>query len=133
MKVNIVTKNGASVLSVKIDFNDVLDENFAAICEAITNKGRVLKELVTLFEKEGDSLDAIIQIISTSIGEIAAKHSLSEKLGINPQTAQYLLDMPLENLTALNAKKLKKMLYEYRTNISKLVVKKSHYIENTKI
>ena len=122
MKVNVETKNGVSVLSVKTDFNEVLDENFAAICEAIANKERVLKELATLFEKESDSLDAIIQIISTARGEIAAKHALSEKLGINPRTSKYLLDMSLEDLTALNAKKLKKMLYEYRTNISKLVV-----------
>ena len=122
MKVNIVTTNGASVLSFKTDFNEVLDENFAAICEAIANKGKAIKELVNLFEKDENILDNIIQIITTSRGENAAKNALSKELGISPQNAQYLLDMSLENLTALNVKKLKKMLDDYRTNISKLVV-----------
>ena len=118
----VLTKNGKSVLSFKTDFNEVLEENFAAICEAIANKGKVLKELLNLFEGQGNSIDTIIQIMKTSRGENAAMHSLSEKLGLNQVTAQYLLDMSLEDLTALNAKKLKKMLDDYRTNISKLVV-----------
>ena len=122
MKVNVVTKNGASVLSVKTDFNEVLDENFAAICEAIANKGKAIKELTSIFEKEDNSLDNIIQIMTTSRGENAAKNALSEKLGISPQTAQYLLVMSLEDLTTLNVKKLKKMLDDYKANISKLVV-----------
>ena len=118
----VLTKNGKSVLSLKTDFNEVLEENFAAICEAIANKGKALKELVTLFEKEGECLDTIIQIMTTSRDDNAAKNALSKKLGINLQTAFYLLDMPLEDFTALNAKNLKKMLNDYRTNISKLVV-----------
>ena len=124
MKINVVTKNGVSTLSFqfKTDFNEVLDNNFAAICNAITNKGIILKELLSLFEKEDNSLDTIIQIMTTSRGENAAKNALSKELGICPQTAQYLLDISLENLTALNAKKLRKMLDEYRTNIGKLVV-----------
>ena len=123
MEMKVLTKkNGKSVLSFKTDFNEVLEENFAAICEAIANKGKAIKELVNLFEKDENSLDNIIQIMTTSRGEKAAKNALSKELGISPQTAQYLLDMSLENLTALNAKKLKKMLDDYRTNISKLVV-----------
>ena len=122
MEMKVLTKNGKSVLSFKTDFNEVLDENFAAICEAIANKGKAIKELVNLFEKDENILDNIIQIITTSRGENAAKNALSKELGISPQNAQYLLDMSLENLTALNVKKLKKMLDDYRTNISKLVV-----------
>ena len=122
MEMKVLTKNGKSVLSFKTDFNEVLDENFAAICEAIANKGKAIKELTSVFEKEANSLDNIIQIMTTSRGENAAKNALSKKLGIRSQTAQYLLDMSLENLTVLNAKKLKKLLDDYRTNISKLVV-----------
>ena len=118
----VLTKNGKSVLSFKTDFNEVLDENFAAICEAIANKGKAIKELTSVFEKEDNSLDAIIQIMTNSRGENAAKNALSKELGISPQNAQYLLDMSLENLTALNVKKLKKMLDDYQANISKLVV-----------
>jgi Type IIA topoisomerase (DNA gyrase/topo II, topoisomerase IV), A subunit len=122
MEMKVLTKNGKSVLSFKTDFNEVLDENFAAICEAIANKGKAIKELTSVFEKEDNSLDNIIQIMTTSRGENAAKNALSKELGISPQNAQYLLDMSLENLTALNVKKLKKMLDDYQTNISKLVV-----------
>ena len=121
MKV-LTKKNGKSVLSFKTDFNEVLEENFAAICEAIANKGKAIKELVNLFEKDENILDNIIQIMTTSRGENAAKNALSKELGISPQNAQYLLDMSLENLTALNVKKLKKMLDDYKANISKLVV-----------
>ena len=121
MEMKVLTKNGVSALSFKTDFNEVLDNNFAAICNAIANKGIILKELLSLFEKEDNSLDTIIQIMTTSRGEKAAKHALSEKLGICPQTAQYLLDISLENLTSLNGRKLRKMLDDYKANISKLV------------
>ena len=123
MKINVVTKNGVSTLSFqfKTDFNEVLDNNFAAICNAIANKGIILKELLSLFEKEDNGLDIIIQIMTNSRGEKAAKRALSEKLGICPQTAQYLLDISLENLTSLNGRKLRKMLDDYKANISKLV------------
>ena len=100
----------------------MLDENFAAICEVIANKGKAIKELTNVFEKEDNSLHTIIQIMTTSIGENAAKHSLSEELGISSQTAQYLLDMSLEKLTALNAEKVKKMLDDYKANIGKMVI-----------
>ncbi|MBO6060166.1 MAG: hypothetical protein J6P67_08515 [Bacteroidaceae bacterium] len=53
----VFTKNGVSALSFKTDFYEVLDNNFAAICNAIANKGIILKELLSLFEKEDNSLD----------------------------------------------------------------------------
>ena len=122
MEMKVLTKNGKSVLSFKTDFNEVLDDNFVAICDAIANKGIILKELLSLFEKEDNSLDAIIQIMTNSRGEKAAKHALSKELGISSHTAQYLLDISLENLTSLNGRKLRKMLDDYKANISKLVV-----------
>lgn len=123
MKVNVVTKNGVSALSFKTDFNEVLDKNFAAICEAIANKGKALKELLNLFEECDDEFLEVVWLTpARERGENAAKYALSEELGISLQTAQYLLDMTLEDLAALNATKLKKMLDEYKTNISKLVV-----------
>ena len=122
MNVNIVTENGVSNLSIKTNFNDVLDENFAAICEAIANKGMVLKELVGLFEKESKSLEMIIQIIATLRDENKAMRVLPEKLGINSRTAQYLLGLSFEKMSVLNAKNLKMMLDDYKANIGKLDV-----------
>ena len=118
----VITKNEKSVLSVKADFNEVLDNNFAAICAAIANKGMIIKELITLFERERGGFDAIIQIMMASKGEKAAKVNLSEKLGIKPQTAQCLLDMSIEDLASLNAKKLRETLDDYKAKIEKLIV-----------
>jgi len=111
MKVNIVTENGASALSVKADFNEVLEKNFAAICEAIANKGIILKELLKLFEEQGDEFIETVWL-APGMGRSTkeAEQFLSEGLGISQVTAHYLLNMPFENFTTLNAKKLKKML-----------------------
>jgi orotate phosphoribosyltransferase-like protein len=123
MKVNVVTKNGMSALSVKTDFNEVLDKNLAAICDAIANKGIVLKELVNLFEEQGDEFLETVWLVSVEVkGKKEAEQSLSEELEISLVTAQYLLNTSLENLTSLNAKKLRKMLEEYKANVSKLVI-----------
>ena len=123
MKVNVVTKNGMSALSFKTDFNEVLDKNLAAICDAIANKGIVLKELVNLFEEQGDEFLETVWLVSVEVkGKKEAEQSLSEELEISLVTAQYLLNTSLENLTSLNAKKLRKMLEEYKANVSKLVI-----------
>lgn len=123
MKVNVVTKNGMSALSVKTDFNEVLDKNLAAICDAIANKGIVLKELVNLFEEFNDDFLETVWLVSVGVkGKKEAEQSLSEELEISLVTAQYLLNTSLENLTSLNAKKLRKMLEEYKANVSKLVI-----------
>ncbi len=123
MNVNVVTKNGKSVLSVKADFYEVLDKNLAAICDAIANKGIVLKELVNLFEEQGDEfLETVWLTARESSSTKEAEQSLSEELGICLVTAQYLLNTSFDKLTALNAKKVQKMLDDYNANISKLVV-----------
>ena len=123
MAYNVVTKNGMSALSVKTDFNEVLDKNLAAICDAIANKGIVLKELVNLFEEQGDEFLETVWLVSVEVkGKKEAEQSLSEELEISLVTAQYLLNTSLENLTSLNTKKLRKMLEEYKANVSKLVI-----------
>ena len=123
MKVNVVTKNGVSALSFKTDFNEVLDQNLAAICEAIENKGIILKELLNLFEECDDEfLEVVMLTPAGRRSKREVEQSLSEELEISLVTAQYLLNTSFDNLCALNAKKLKKMLEEYKTNVSKLVI-----------
>jgi hypothetical protein len=123
MEVNVVTKNGVSSLSVKTDFNDVLDKNFAAICEAIANKGIILKELLKLFEECDDEfLEVVLLTAVGRKGKKEAVQSLSEELEISIVTAQYLLNTSFDYLCTLNAKKLRKMLDDYKANISKLVL-----------
>ena len=123
MEMKVLTKNGKSVLSFKMDFNEVLDKNFAAICEAIANKGIILKELLNLFEECDDEFLEVVMLTPVGRrGKREVEQSLSEELEISLVTAQYLLNTSLENLTSLNAKKLRKMLEEYKANVSKLVI-----------
>lgn len=131
MKVNVVTKNGVSAFLAKADFSEVLDKNLGAICDAIANKGIVLKELLKLFEECDDEfLEVVLLTPVGRKGKKEAEQSLSEELEISLVTAQYLLNTSLENLTSLNTKKLRKMLEEYKANVSKLVIKKILCIEN---
>ena len=125
MKINVVTKNGVSSISFqcKTDFNEVLDKNLAAICEAIADKGVIIKELLNLFEEFNDDfLETVWLTARESSSTKEAEQSLSEELGICPATVQYLLNTSFDKLTALNAKKVQKMLDDYNANISKLVV-----------
>ena len=123
MKVNVVTKNGASVLSVRTDFYEVLDKNLAAICDAIANKGIILKELLKLFEEQGDEFLETVWL-APGMGRSAKKTEqfLSEELEVSQVTAHYLLNTSLDTLSSLNAKKVQKMLDDYKANISKLTV-----------
>jgi len=131
MEVNIVTKNGVSAFLAKADFSEVLDKNLGAICDAIANKGIVLKELVNLFEEQGDEFLETVWLVSVEVkGKKEAEQSLSKELEISPATAQYLLNTSFDKLTALNTKKVQKMLDEYKANVSKLVIKKILCIEN---
>ena len=123
MKVNVVTKNGKSVLSLKTDFNEVLNKNLAAICDAIANNGIILQELLNLFEECDDEfLEPVLLTPARERGKHETVQSLSEELEISFVTAQYLLSTSFDDLTNLDAQKLKKMLDDYKANISKLVV-----------
>ena len=125
MKVNVVTKNGLSALSlsVKADFNEVLDKNLAAICDAIASKGIILQELLNLFEECNDEFLEVVWLTPVGRrGKSEAVQSLSEELEISFVTAQYLLSTSFDYLTNLDAQKLKKMLDDYKADISKLVV-----------
>lgn len=122
MEIKVLAKNGMSFLLVKADFNDVLDKNFTEVCEAIANKGKVLKELVRLFEKESDCIEKILSIVRSANGEEKATQFLSEELHISYNSAQYILNMPLDNLLFLNVKILEEMFEDYKTKISKLVL-----------
>lgn len=122
METNIKTKDGVSVLSLKTDFNEMLEKNFAAICKAIAYRGKAIKELVDLYEKRDDIIETSIKITRKSEDENAAKMAISKELEISPQTAHFLLDRTIDEIALFNKKELVKMLNDYKANISKLVV-----------
>ena len=123
MEVNIVTKDGVSAFLAKADFSEVLDKNLGAICDAIANKGIILKELLKLFEEYDDEFLEVVLLTPVGRGgKKEAVQSLSKELEISIVTAQYLLNTSFDYLCTLNAKKLRKMLDDYKANISKLVL-----------
>ena len=123
MEVKIATQKGVSALSFKTDFNEVLDKNFAAICDAIATRGIVLKELLKLFEEQGDEfLETIWFAPGNGRSKKEAEQFLSEELKISQVTAIYLLETSIEDLSSFSVKKLKKTLDEYRTNINKMTI-----------
>lgn len=122
MEIKVLAKNGKSILSVKADLTEVLDKNFAAICDAIANKGKVLKELVGLFEKESNCIEKLLSIMRSANGDEKAAQLISEKLHISCNSAQYILNMSLDSLLSLNVKDLEDMFEDYKTKIGKLVL-----------
>ena len=122
MDTKISTKNGFSSLSYNTDFNEVLDKNFVVICEAIATKGKILKELSDLWERECDCDKIISPIMHNATSEKEAIQLLIEKLQISQISANYIFNMSLESYLYFNAMNMEKHLEDYNTNIRKLIV-----------
>lgn len=118
MKAKIKTVNGSSILKLELDLNQLLDDNFGEICNAIALKGQVLNELHALLEKDPEAMDSLYQIVQSSCGEDEAISNLQERLSISKNTAQYLLDMSLEQLSVINAAYVKKSISDYKGQIA---------------
>ena len=114
MKATIRNKGGESILTIKGDFYQILDENFKEICNAITNKVKSLKELKALLDADGQVLNAIVLIIKKSSTPEGAAIKLQEELGMSKMAAKYLLNMPLFTLVSLTVEGIEQELAEYR-------------------
>ena len=114
MKATIRNKGGESILTIKGDFYQILDENFKEICKAITNKVKSLKELKALLDADGQVLNAIVLIIKKSSTPEGAAIKLQEELGMSKMAAKYLLNMPLFTLVSLTVEGIEQELAEYR-------------------
>ena len=111
-----------STLTIKADFDMILEENFVAICHAIANRGVALKELLTLFDRNEGSVDEIVRIIKNSLDVYQAANNLCVKLGVSEPTAKFVLALPLSILTSLTPKYLKKKCDEYNRIVGSLNV-----------
>lgn len=114
MKATIRNKSGESILTIKDDFYQILDDNFTELCKAITNKVRSLKELKELLVADDQIIKTILHIINYSITPKAAVLKLQEELGMSKMAAKYLLNMPLFTLVSLTAEGIEQELAEYR-------------------
>ena len=113
MKSNITNNGGESTLTLNVDFNQILNDNFAMICEAIANKGVFLKEMCPLFNEKSSPVDEIISILSHVDNRNDAEERLCRRYGISEVTAHHILELPLRDLTALTEESLKTELESY--------------------
>lgn len=107
MKAKITNNGGKSILTLNVDFNQILNDNFNTVCEAIANKGIFLKEMCALFNKKSNPVEEIIPLLRNVDNRIDAEKSLCEKFGISEITAHHILEMSLSELTGLTEECLK--------------------------
>lgn len=114
MKATIRNKSGETILTIKGDFYQILDDNFTELCKAITNKVKSLKELKALLDADDQIIGTILQIINYSITPKAAVLKLQEELGMSKMAAKYLLNMSSGTRLFLTAECIEQELAEYR-------------------
>ena len=113
MEVTIRNKGGESTQTIKIDFYQLLDENFNEVCKAIANKVRILKELKCQIDEGRLQLDNFIHIIRTSFNPEEVVRRVNEEMGLSKMTAKYLTKISLNNFTMLSSEGLEQELEEY--------------------
>lgn len=117
MEAIIKNKGNESTMTIRSDFNQILNDNFAAVCQAIANKGLILNELKEFFDKEKKAVDNIVQIIHKSVTPEVAVVNLHEEKGISMMAAQYIMNLPLVKLTSLDCKGMRQELAKYKKQI----------------
>ena len=122
MEAVIETERGLSTLKLEIDFNQLVRDNFAEVCKAIAFRRNVIKELLANFETDKDLVGSIIETIHHSNDESDAIEKLCNKLNFTPETAQYVINMPLSDLLALNKTTLKRLMENHIEQIKRLLL-----------
>ena len=119
MEVTVKKLNGLQRLIVEEDFNNVLDNNLDEIIDAIANKGKVLKELIALYEKDPELSDKIIYTIRKSRTTDDAYDNLRKKLSMSKRVARYILNLSLGDFS-FSVQEIKEQLACYKQKIEKL-------------
>jgi len=122
MKAVIETEMGLSTLKVAIDFNQLVCDNFAEVCEAIAIRRNAFKELLAKMEADNDLNGSIIDVIRKSYDESDAVENMCKELNFTPETAQYVINMPLDDLSALSKTKLKRLMENHTEQIKRLLL-----------
>ena len=117
MEAIIKNKGNESTMTIRSDFNQILNDNFAAVCQAIANKGLILNELKEFFDKEKKAVDDIVQIIHKSVTPEVAVENLHVEKGISMITAQYIMNLPLARLTSMDCRGIRQELAKYNKQI----------------
>ena len=118
MKTTIKNRGGESTLTITDDFHQVLDENFTAVCTAISNKIRILQELQHLSEENEQLADTVIQTIHSSRFPMEAVFKLQKEMNMSEMAAKCLMDWPLFDLASLNSESIQKKLAKIQKQIA---------------
>ena len=113
MEVTIRNKGGESTEIIKIDFFQLLDENFNQVFNAIANNVRILKELKCYIDEGRLQINDIVQITRTSFSPDEVARRVNEELGLSRETAKYLMNMSLGKMASLSSEGLEQELEEY--------------------
>lgn len=122
MEVQIIKQSGVPVLRTEVDFYQVLEDNFDKIMDAIANRGIVLKELFELYKKNPKIYDELIQTVRHSRDTEDAVKKLRENLSMSKQTARYLMNMSLRDITSLSVDSLEDMLNNYKMWLKAIII-----------
>ena len=122
MKAVIETEMGLSTLKVAIDFNQLVRDNFVEVCKAIAIRRNAFKELLTKMETDNGLNGSIIDVIRKSYDESDAVENMCKELNFTPETAQYVINMPLDDLSALSKTKLKRLMENHTEQIKRLLL-----------
>ena len=121
MEVKICKQNDGHILTMATDFEKIICDNIDLVCEILKDRKTILEELVSVLSNN-NAIEEIIQIVKNSIGIDKAASSISAKFNIGTKTANYLLNLYLEQLSGLNYDKVSKMKKEFDDQTKKLYV-----------
>jgi len=120
MKATITNKDGEPTLTLQVDFNQILDDNFAEVCKAIELKGFFLREMFKLINEKPNVVEGIVRILTNSDSSKDAEEGLCKESGISEKTANYILNMPLSKLTSLTQTNIKSELEKYMACVANI-------------
>lgn len=114
MRTNISNKGVESTLTLNVDFNQILNDNFAEICKAIAIKGLFLKEMTAILKDKPNAVEVIIKTVTNAEGSKEAEKNLCEQFGMSQITAQYILNTPISELISLTERSLDRAMAQYK-------------------
>lgn len=117
METTIRNKGGESTEIIKIDFFQLLDENFNQVFNAITNNVRILKELKCYIDEGRLQVNDLVQRIRSSVSTEEAVRRINKEMGLSKMAARYLINMSLSKMCSLSSEGLEQELSKYRKQL----------------
>ena len=119
METKVKQYKDGHVLTMTTDFERIICDNIDVVCDVIKARKVFFDELVSVLSKD-KAIEDIVRIARESVGVEKAANSLSAKFGIGTKTANFIHDLPLEQLSNLNLDIVNRMKKELDDQIKKL-------------